>query len=171
MGYDEFAHNIVARRPPPWHTSGGWENRVWSETDTILATEWLQHQAIAVGVDVVWQAVLAAATEHCFHPVRDYLTGIQWDGKSRLDAFARDILGAEDTHYARAVTRTTFIAAVARVMKPGCKVDTVLILEGLQGSLKSTGMDVLFRPWASLSGGRRLHRGVGASECHEHPEG
>ena len=113
MGYDEFAHNIVARRPPPWHTSGGWENRVWSETDTILATEWLQHQAIAVGVDVVWQAVLAAATEHCFHPVRDYLTGIQWDGKSRLDALAHDILGAEDTHYARAVTRTTFIAAVA----------------------------------------------------------
>src|SRR5262249_13305235 len=65
----------------------------------------------------------------------------------RICAFRRDVRGAADTLYAKAVTRATFIAAVARVMAPGCKVDTVLILEGLQGSLKSTGIDMLFRPW------------------------
>jgi predicted P-loop ATPase len=146
--YDEFAHKIIAKRPPPWlHTSSGWRERSWTETDTIHATEWLQHQGITVKVDVVWQAVLAVAKEHGFHPVRDYLNGLQWDGEPRIDAFARDILGAADTDYARAVVRATLIAAVARVMRPGCKVDTVLILEGLQGSLKSTGIDVLFRPW------------------------
>jgi predicted P-loop ATPase len=148
LAYDEFAHKIVARRPPPWlHTSGGWQDRAWTETDTILGTDWLQHQDIAVQVEVVWQAALAVAKEHGFHPVRDYLNAQHWDGEPRIDLFARDILGAPDTAYARAVTRATFIAAVARPMDPGCKVDTVLSLEGLQGNLKSTGIDILFRPW------------------------
>jgi hypothetical protein len=52
LAYDEFAHKIVARRPPPWlHTSGGWEDRVWAETDTIPATDWLQHRFIGVSVE------------------------------------------------------------------------------------------------------------------------
>lgn len=148
LAYDEFAHKIVVRRPPPWlHTSSGWLDRAWTEADTILATDWLQHQDIGVTVEVVWQAVLAVAKEHGFHPIRDNLNALHWDGEPRIDAFARDVLGAADTPYAKAVTRATFIAAVARVMAPGCKVDTVLILEGLQGSLKSTGIDMLFRPW------------------------
>src|SRR5262245_2032040 len=81
LAYDEFAHKIIARAPPPWvHTSGSWQDRSWTETDTILSTDWLQHQDIALKVDVVWQAVLAVAKEHSFHPIRDYLNDLHWDG-------------------------------------------------------------------------------------------
>ena len=73
-----------------------------------------------------------------YHPLRDYLTAQQWDGKPRLDTLLVDYLGAKDTPVTRAMTRKHFTAAVARVMKPGCKYDYVLTLIGPEGIGKST---------------------------------
>jgi len=70
-----------------------------------------------------------------------------WDGTKRIEDFASRYLGATDTPYHRAVSRSMFIAAVARVMRPGCKVDCVPILEGPQGKGKSTAIQTLFEPW------------------------
>jgi predicted P-loop ATPase len=88
------------------------------------------------------------ARSHPFHPVRDYLNELQWDGTSRLSRFLIDYCGAvadgenlnerkDASEYLEAVTRAFFIAAVARIYKPGCKADCMLILEGPQGALKS----------------------------------
>lgn len=77
------------------------------------------------------------AKENAFHPVRDYLRSLKWDGTERLNHWMHLTLGAPDTPFVRAVGRKTLIAAVARAFKPGCKVDTVLVLEGPQGNVSS----------------------------------
>jgi predicted P-loop ATPase len=92
----------------------------------------------------VLPAVSRHAYANAFHPIRDYLRGLKWDGTPRLDFWLRGCLGAADTAFVRAASRKTLIAAVARAFKPGCKVDTVLVLEGEQGVLKSTAIAALF---------------------------
>lgn len=76
--------------------------------------------------------------ENPFHPVREYLSRLpKWDGESRVDEWLVKYCGAEDTEFNRAVGRIILVAAVRRIMKPGCKFDEMLILEGRQGDGKS----------------------------------
>jgi predicted P-loop ATPase len=112
-------------------------------------TDWMQHQDIAISPYQAAQAVEMVAKDRQFHPVLDYLDALQHDGIPRTDTWLTDYLGAEPTAYHRQVGRAMLIAAVARIRDPGCKVDTVPILEGAQGALKSTAMRKLFDPWFS----------------------
>ena len=150
LAYDEFALSIIAQKPPPWlKTDNDWTPQRWTDRDDALTTNWLQHQGIGVPVTVAATAVETVARDASFHPVRDYLTSLQWDGNERIPQFAAAYLGAEATPYHDAVSRCTFIAAVARVMQPGCKADYVPILEGAQDKGKSTAIESLFAPWFS----------------------
>ena len=72
------------------------------------------------------------------HPVRDYLEGIRWDGQERLAHLLHHYAGCDDTPLHRVISRRFMVSAVARILRPGCKVDTVLILAGPQGYGKST---------------------------------
>lgn len=84
------------------------------------------------------------ARQSSFHPVRDYLDGLEaWDGVSRSETWLIDCGAAEDTPYVRAVSRLVLVAAVRRVRQPGCKFDEMLILESPQGSYKSTAIKAL----------------------------
>ena len=94
-------------------------------------------------VDDVHAALLQVASERSYHPVRDYLSGLVWDGTPRIELVASTILHAADTAISRMLLRRWFISAVARPMSPGCKMDTVLVLVGDQGWLKSTFFDTL----------------------------
>jgi len=93
--------------------------------------------------DFFWDAVSDAARRNTFHPVRDHLEALSWDGQSRLDTWLIDYAGAEDSAYVRAVSALPLIAAVRRVRQPGCKFDEMLILEGEQGTGKSSALEVL----------------------------
>ena len=102
LAYDEFSLSVVTKRPPPWvRTNGIWVGRPWEDRDDILAAEWLQHQGIHVNERVAGSAAVAVSKDASFHPVRDYLGGLQWDGTPRVEAFALTYLGAEDTIYHR----------------------------------------------------------------------
>lgn len=83
------------------------------------------------------------ALYHRFHPVRDYLDSLVWDGKPRIDGWLVTYGMAEDSEYARAVGALVLIAAVRRIMEPGVKFDEMLVLEGLQGKNKSTALATL----------------------------
>lgn len=115
---------------------------------------------LVVADDLLWDALLLVARERSFHPVRSYLEALAWDGTPRLDRVLEEILGrmsdhemtpeqAEELDLHRCMVRAWFISAVARGLKPGEKVDTVLVLVGLQGLLKSTFFAVLTNPWFS----------------------
>lgn len=104
----------------------------------------LEGQQYECGKDEILGAVLRHARENAYHPVRDYLRSLKWDGTLRLDTWLSACMGATDSQFARIVGRKTLIAAVARAFEPGCKVDTVLVLEGPQGIKKSTAIATLF---------------------------
>ena len=95
-------------------------------------------------------AVDAVTDSRRYHPIKQYLQNLpEWDGVPRVDSLLIDYLGAEDNAYVRAVTRKTLCAAVRRVYEPGCKFDTMLVLNGPQGIGKSTLIARLAREWFS----------------------
>lgn len=96
-----------------------------------------------VGKDLVADAAQTVARKLAFHPIRDQLRALRWDGKPRLDSWLVRHAGAADTPYTGAVGRKFLIAMVARVMQPGCKHDHTLVLSGPQGQNKSTACRVL----------------------------
>jgi predicted P-loop ATPase len=149
LAYDEFALTTMAMKPPPWCKAedNAWQPRAWTDHDDTLATDWLQAQGIGVPIAITADAVEAVAKDASFHPVRDYLTGLTWDGTKRVGRFAATYLGAEDTPYHNEVSTRMFIAPVARIMRPGCKHDHMPILEARQGAGKSKAIKMLFEPW------------------------
>lgn len=94
-------------------------------------------------VQMVSAAIEATAQENAYHPIRNWLAGLDYDGTKRLDTWLHDFLGAEDSEYTAGIGRMFMIGMVARIMRPGCKNDYMLILEGSQGIRKSTACKVL----------------------------
>jgi len=90
----------------------------------------------------IQQALLQVAHEHSRHPVVEYLCALKWDGQRRIEHLATTV-GAAPTALNRELLKKWLISAVARPLNPGCKVDTVLVLVGPQGSGKSTFFSTL----------------------------
>jgi predicted P-loop ATPase len=117
--------------------------------------------------NILEAAMLVIGREAAFHPVRDYLDWLQWDGQLRLDRWLSVHMGAEDTPYTRAVGRMVLEAACRRVRQPGCKFDECLVLVGAEGIGKSTVLRALGSPWFSDS----LPLGAGPKETVERTTG
>jgi predicted P-loop ATPase len=143
LAFDEFEARVVTRRPPPW---GGPTIERWADDHDTRATAWFQERGIPAQVGV-GRGIQTVAREHPVHPVRDYLNALKWDGELRIDTWLIDYLGVEDIPYIRAVGPRFLLSAVARVFKPGCQVDHMLILEGPQGTQKSSALRALATPW------------------------
>ncbi len=93
-----------------------------------------------------------AAWQNRFHPVREYLSGLAWDRKPRIDSWLFDYAGIgrrDDDGYNRyvaAVGRLILVAGVRRIRQPGCKFDEMLVLiSEKQGTAKSTSLAILAR--------------------------
>ncbi|CAK0741282.1 Toprim domain-containing protein [Gammaproteobacteria bacterium] len=95
----------------------------------------------------IMEALAAVAERRSCHPVKDYLNRLSWDGVERINYFFPDFLGSPNDEYHQAASRCLFLAAVARIFTPGCKVDLVTILEGSQGIGKSSLWKALSAPW------------------------
>jgi putative DNA primase/helicase len=146
--FDEFRYEVQVARNLPWDEPGTTLPRPWSDADDVRCAEWLQRREINVAPALVSRSVAAIARDIRIHPVRDYLGGLRWDGVPRLEAWAIQYLGAEDTPLNRAFGSRWMISAVARIMRAGAKVDHMLILEGPQGARKSSALKVLAgEPW------------------------
>ena len=112
--------------------------------------EWLQHMGMPkIGKDQVHQAVDQRAMERAFHPVRDYLGGLRWDKTPRLDGWLSTYLGAAGGAYEAKIGRMFLVGMVARIFKPGCQSDYMIVLEGEQGERKSSACRVLAGEWFS----------------------
>jgi predicted P-loop ATPase len=151
LAFDEFAYRIMLVAAPPWEKlreNVEFHSRAWIEQDDIAATEWLQLvEHVTVTPNVTAQAVELVARDRTYHPVRDYVRSCEWDGQHRLGTMPSTYFGAEQSAYTEAIGQMTMISAVARILDPGCQVDTMLILEGEQGLMKSTAIKTLFNPW------------------------
>jgi hypothetical protein len=99
------------------------------------------------GLNHVHEAMVTLSLENEFHPVRDYLNSLEWDGVERVSSFLTTFCGADSNAYTAKVGEILLKAAVARAFKPGTKFDTMVILEGIQGCGKSTMLKILGGIW------------------------
>jgi putative DNA primase/helicase len=108
-----------------------------------IRTAIIQHEQFDPGNQNTFDAVRRTCLANQFDPVVDYLDGLKHDGKPRIDTWLTVYLGAEDNPLNRAIGRKMLIGAVRRAHEPGCKFDYIVVLEGAQGSGKSTALRIL----------------------------
>ncbi|MDD3400727.1 MAG: virulence-associated E family protein [Eubacteriales bacterium] len=149
--FDDFRERPIVRGDLPWKARRDRLTDTWQDTDDAGLWRYIEKTYEVDGIAKIRAAVDTALDTAHFHPVRDYLASLLWDGTPRLDTLLIDMLGAEDCAYTRAVTRKACIGAVARVMEPGCKHDHMLVLVGPQGCGKSTFLARLGGQWFSDS--------------------
>lgn len=149
IAYNEFNFRYVLLDDMPWRgTSAG---QVWTDADASCLRNYLSAVYGVQGRQIIEDACAEVFMRRRFHPVRDYIKSLEWDGKPRCETLWIDYLGAEDNKYVRTVTKKHLVAAVSRVFKPGCKFDYVIVLSGPQGIGKSTMIARLGRSWFSDS--------------------
>lgn len=152
---DSFAYDEMLRVPLLTRSLTGandFQPRILTDVDVGIAQEQLQHHGLKrISKDVVHQAIAIRASECSFHPVRDYLGSLTWDGIERIGNLFTGYFGAADTAYVRGISTMFLISMVARVERPGCKADHLPVIEGPQGALKSTACSILGGEWFSDS--------------------
>lgn len=145
IAYNDLKQAIEKTGPLPWRNDGG----TWRDADDAQLLAYMNrvYQSRFTNSAVV-TALTKVADDRHFNPLREYIQALpEWDGVARVDTLLVDYLGAEDTAYTRAVTRKTLVGAVQRVLQPGCKFDTMLVLDGPPGIGKSTLLRKLGGEW------------------------
>jgi hypothetical protein len=128
FAYDEMRRAIVFKA----------DRRPLTDIEILKVQEWAQTAGLLhLPKETVYDGIHAQAHVHAYHPLRDYLDALEWDGIKRLDGWLPKHVGAVDNAYTSAIGRMFLISMVARILKPGCKADYMLILESAQGEEKS----------------------------------
>lgn len=147
---DTFALKLMKLKPPPYH---GGKVGEWTDTDDTRTAMLLQRRYdFTPSSLLVREALVTLAEDHQYNPVLDWLRSLTWDRIERLDHWIIDYMGVDEQdvkslEYVRLVSRWWLMQAVARVLRPGCKADYVLVLEGSQGKRKSSALELLGRLW------------------------
>ena len=132
------------------------KNELTNKTDIVKPLLWKRNRSCVTDVDMyqiqryietnygisndkaINKAVSIAASERSYHPIREFLENLQWDGKNRIASLLPRFLGADDNEYTREIMRLLMLAAVHRIYEPGCKFEIMVCLVGGQGAGKST---------------------------------
>ena len=140
--YDEF----LARKLVRWPDDA--KLHVWTDYDAITLQVLLQRKGLqTLSQEGARSAAERVAHEHSVNCVADWLKALVWDNEKRLTMFLPRAFGTPATRYYLRSGRNWLIGMVRRAFNPGCQVDTATILEGPQGSLKSTALRILAQPW------------------------
>ena len=139
LAYDEFQARNMLLRPIPGDAKRPFEPRELRDADLTAILVWFNRNGFPHATrTAVSDAVHAITRQTIISPVRHYLEDLTWDGTERIDRWLIDYCGAQDSLYTQEAGRCWLISAVARALNPGCKADSMLILEGAQGVGKSS---------------------------------
>ena len=145
LAYDEFSNRGLVLGKLPW--DGSEETRLWTDVDNAGVRHYLETLYGLTSTGKVDDALALTGHKHRRNIVRDYLTGLSWDGVPRLDNLLHDYLGATSNEYTKQVMRKALVAAVSRAITGAVKFDTMAILIGVQGIGKSTFLAKLGKDW------------------------
>lgn len=137
--YDAFR----GRKRVGGHELNEFAGDLTDDAAAMLRKVFLETFGFDVGKNNLYDALQVICLQNSFHPIRDYLDSVQWDGIPRVETWLGKYMGAEDCALNRAIAKILLIAAVRRIRVPGAKFDTMLVLEGAQGSGKSTAVQIL----------------------------
>lgn len=144
-----FSNRLMLRGSVPWRKIEHAEN--WTDADDAGLRNYMEQVYQIYNRNKTEDAVKVISEKHRFHPVRDYLDTLTWDGVNRLETLFVKYLGAEDSELNRTITRKAFAATVARIYRPGIKYDYMVTLYGAQGIGKSMIINRMGRGWFSDS--------------------
>lgn len=150
LARNEMDLTTVTRRPFPWRTVEAGKDDALTNADRAQISAHLQraYNMPRPAQEQLNGVIDMVAQDHSFHPVVEYLEGLEWDGVSRIETY---LPGAADA-YTRRVARLVAVQAVARALDPGVKVDNCLILTGRQGLGKSWFVETMVRGWTCTLG-------------------
>ena len=152
IAYNDMSKSFELREG---YTALPWNHpdRFWHDSDYHLLYMYMSKRyRVDFSERILTAALHEVAISRVFHPLKDFVKSLpEWDGEKRVDNLLIRILGAPDTEYVRQVTRKTLVACIRRVKQPGCKFDTVLVLDGKPGIGKSTLLRKLGGEWFSDS--------------------
>lgn len=152
FGFNEFEQRETAIQRLPWDVKGKYKYpRPLSDSDDAEVRLYLEQVYGITGRGQIQDGLTVILRGNSYHPVKDYLDALEWDGVERLDTLYIDLFGADDTEYLRAITRKAHVAAVARIYDAGCKFDQVTVIVGDQGAGKSTSIARMGGDWFSDS--------------------
>jgi predicted P-loop ATPase len=155
---DIFSNEDIYAAKTPWGFKPG-RKRSGSMDDALHFKQWLiENFELEVSLNLIEEALSSIALQNQFHPVKEFLEGLQWDGVERVPTVFRRYLNAKMPEpYLTAVTRKFFLALIARIYHPGIKFDHVVVFEGKQGIGKSTFSSILVGEKWFLDGLPNLH--------------
>ncbi len=150
LQYDEFADRARWVRPVP--EMPGFSppqpgDDLSDHHSTYVAHWFAKFRNVAFPKMMIQDALDSASRVNKVHPVREYLDALEWDHKPRAATWLYSYLNAKDEPYSHMVGRFWLISAVARIYQPGAQVDHMLVLEGIQGTGKSTAARILAGEW------------------------
>lgn len=140
----------MIRKRLPWRKDDN-TGEPWQDKDDAGLRNYLSEIYDLSARQVVDDALTQVIHDNAYHPVREYLKALKWDGVKRAETLFIDFLGAKNSQYVKDVTLTWLKAAVARVMHPGIKYDCCVVLSGPQGIGKGTLLNALGRQWYNSS--------------------
>lgn len=146
LEYNAFTIRAMVLAPFPWGSRNPNDYpREMTESDAVNCCRWLERQGqYGLSKEKVFSILGTIAEDRQRHPLQEWLDSLKWDRKPRCEKWLTYYLGVDDSDYCRAVGQRFLVGAVARALRPGCKMDTMLIFEGAQGIGKSTAARVLF---------------------------
>lgn len=145
--FNLFTEEIEFTRPPTWYPK---DKTVvpWTDNDAVsLKFHLATRNKFEANTTIISEAAYIAALETPYHPLRDYLNDVKWDGVKRIETWLHDYAGVPDNEYTKIIGEKTLLAAVARIFEPGCKFDNILVIEGAQGAGKSRLVAALGMDW------------------------
>ena len=186
FAYDMFTASPVLKRLPYWRTM--FEVRAVNEDcksiqeyeemedyDESNLFKHFEQKYDFTNERIVTHALNIVSHQNAFHPVREYLESLEWDGVPRLERIFIDCFGVEDSLYSREVGLKFFVGAVRRVFIPASKMDYIPVLVSEEGLGKSRFIKRMAKLWGSdsfytFNGGKEAYeqlRGVWLMEIAE----
>lgn len=141
LWFDEFHQRILTTRDG--------SRREWRDVDDIDLMVYIQDKLglPKMSLTVVQNAVALSAWNNRRNEAKDWMESLVWDKSPRIDHFFEQGFGATESEYISAASRNWWIGMAARIYQPGCKFDNMVVLEGKQGKLKSTALDLIGGQW------------------------
>jgi len=143
FGYDLFNNRTAVVEPLPWKEEPG----MFDNADDAALRGYIENTYGIRHKERLADALLTVSRKNAFHPVREYLNSLDWDGVPRMETVFIDYLGVEDNAHVRKLTKKALVAAVKRIFEPGAKFDEMITLVGPQGIGKSRLIYRLSKGW------------------------
>lgn len=149
FSYNEFDTKRYILRSAPWREIS--EQEPIRNVDYAGVRNYIENVYGICSSNKVEDSLSLEIEKNTMHPIREYLNALEWDGVKRIDATLINYFGAADNTFTRVAFRKMMVAAVSRVMEPGCKFDYMVVLVGSQGIRKSSFLSILGKGWFSDS--------------------